>query len=239
MHEVIRPFLETVAHHLPPRLQPWLDAGVLHAFVALVVVALLGYLGTRRLADPPAASRLQMFWEWIYEALTGYYTNIIGPKARDFVPLLGTFFVYILSMNLMILVPGFSSPTARLSVTASLGIVAFLAVQYYGFRYRGIKYLLHFVGYPLWLAPLNIVIHVIGELARPLSLSIRLFGNIFGEDTMVMQFLLLSALLASYIYIPIPFQVFMLVFAVFGGFVQAVVFTSLTAAYIAGAIEEH
>ncbi len=239
MHEVVTPFLELVAHHLPAALKPWVDVGVLHCSAVIALMSLLAYLGTRRLADPPEASRLQMFWEWVYEALANYFGNIIGPKGRDFVPLLGTFFLYILFMNLLVMLPGFSSPTARLGVTASLGVVAFFAVQYYGFKHQGTKYLMHFVGYPLWLAPLNIIIHVIGELSRPLSLSVRLFGNIFGEDAMVMQFLFLSALVASYIYIPVPFQLLMVVFAIFGGFVQALVFTSLTAAYLAGATEDH
>lgn len=239
MHEGVEPFLEIAAHHLPPWLQPWVDGGILHALLAIILLAGLAYAGTRRLGDPPHAPRLQMWWEWIYEALAGYIVGLIGPAGKEFVPLLGTFFLYILVMNLMILIPGFSSPTARLSVTASLGVVAVISVQIYGFRHRGVAYLKHFIGEPVWLAPLNIVIHVIGEAARALSLSVRLFGNIFGEDTMVMQFLLLSALLASYIYIPIPFQVGMLAFAIFGGFVQALVFTTLTAAYIAGAIEEH
>ncbi len=239
MHEPIRPFLEIVYEHLPEQLRPWLDVGVLHALLAIILLATLARLGTRRLEDPPKASKLQMTWEWIYEALSNYIISLIGPKGREFVPLLGTFFLYILVMNLMIIIPGFSSPTARLSITASLGVLAVVAVQIYGFKHRGIRYLLHFVGEPVWLAPLNIVIHVIGEFAKALSLSVRLFGNIFGEDTMVMQFLLLSALLASYIYVPIPFQVGMLAFAIFGGFVQALVFTTLAAAYIASAIEEH
>ncbi|MCD6351417.1 MAG: F0F1 ATP synthase subunit A, partial [Armatimonadetes bacterium] len=238
MHEPVTPFLELVVEHLPEGVQGWVDVGVLHAALAILVLTVAAYLGTRRLADPPEASKLQMVWEWVYEALSNYFTNIIGPKGPEFVPLLGTFFVYIFFMNLMILLPGFSSPTARLGVTAALGVIAFFAVQYYGFRYQGIKYLKHFIGEPLWLAPLNIIIHTIGELARPLSLSVRLFGNIFGEDTMVMQFLVLSTLVFSYIYIPVPFQVLMLAFAIFGGFVQALVFSTLTAAYIAGAIEE-
>ena len=239
MHEP-EPLLAILAHHLPPALQGWVDVGVLHAALALILLAVLARLSTLRLADPPKASKLQMAMEWVYEALENYFTRIIGPKGPQFTPLLGTFFLYIFTMNLMIIVPGFSSPTSRLAVTAALGAVAFVAVQYYGFKEKGIKYLLHFVGEPLWLAPLNIPIHVIGELARPLSLSIRLFGNIFGEDTAVIVFLLLSTMLASLIYVPLPFQLPMLVFAIFGGFVQAVVFTSLTAAYIAGAIaEEH
>jgi F-type H+-transporting ATPase subunit a len=238
MHGEPKPLLEMVVEHLPAAWRPWVDVGVVHALLAIAVLAAVARLATRRLADPPEASRLQMLLEWVYEATTGYFTRLIGPEGPNFVPLLGSFFLYILTMNIMSVVPGLASPTSRLAVTAALGTVAFLAIQYYGFRRHGLKYLLHFVGQPVWLAPLNIPIHLIGELARPLSLSVRLFGNIFGEDNAMMQFLLLSALLASYIYVPIPFHLFMVIFALFGGFVQALVFTSLTAAYIAGAIAE-
>ncbi|MBC7287276.1 MAG: F0F1 ATP synthase subunit A [Armatimonadetes bacterium] len=239
MHEP-EPLLAILLHRLPPALQGWVDVSVLHAFIAIALLAALARLSTLRLQDPPGATRLQMLMEWVYEVLENYFTRIIGPKGPQFTPLLGTFFLYILTMNLMGVIPGLLSPTSRLAVTAALGCVAFLAVQYFGFKEKGIRYLMHFVGEPLWLAPLNIPIHVIGELARPLSLSIRLFGNIFGEDTAVIVFLMLSTMLASLIYVPIPFQLPMVIFAIFGGFVQAVVFTSLTAAYIAGAIsEEH
>jgi len=94
------------------------------------------------------------------------------------------------------------------------------------------------VGEPIWLAPLNIPIHIIGELARPLSLSIRLFGNIFGEDMVIAKLIAMAALALPW-WLPIPFQFPMLLFALFTGFVQALVFLILASSYIGGAIEKH
>jgi len=242
MHEEgIQPVLSFLLDRLPPGLRAWVDIGVLHAALAILLLIVVARLATRRLElRAEKASKLQMAMEWVYELLTGFATRMIGPRGPEFVPLLGTFFLYIFTMNLMGLVPGLGSPTSRLGVTAALGVTAFLAVQYAGFRHRGLRYLMHFVGEPIWLAPLNIPVHIVGELARPLSLSVRLFGNIFGEDTMLLQFMLLGVAVTSAVYVPVPLQLPMAAFVIFGGFIQALVFTALTAAYIAGAIaEEH
>jgi len=138
-------------------------------------------------------------------------------------------------MNLMGLVPGFISPTSSLVMTFALSIPTFIYVQICGFRAHGLKYLMHFVGEPLWLAPINLVVHVIGELARILSLAVRLFGNIFGEDTVIAQLLLMSVAIFGTIHVPIPLHLPMVLFHIFVSFVQALVFMMLTAAYIAAA----
>lgn len=240
-HEEPQPILAFVLDRLPPAVRPWVDIGVLHAALAMVLLIVVARLATMRLqVRAEKASKLQMAMEWVYDLLTSFATRMIGPRGPEFVPLLGTFFLYIFTMNLMGLIPGLGSPTSRLGVTAALGVTAFLAVQYAGFRHRGWRYLMHFVGQPVWLAPLNIPVHIVGELARPLSLSVRLFGNIFGEDTMLLQFMMLGVAVTSAIYVPVPLQLPMAAFVIFGGFIQALVFTALTAAYIAGAIaEEH
>jgi F-type H+-transporting ATPase subunit a len=236
-----KPFLEFVLHHLPAALKPWVDIGVVYSVVAFAFLVIVAVLATRRMEQrAEKASKLQMAVEWLYESFEGFIVDVMGPRGKEFVPLLGTFFFYILTMNLIGMIPGFAAPTSRLGMTAALGVAAFCFVQYYGFRQHGIRYLKHFVGEPLWLAPLMLPIHIIGELARPLSLSLRLFGNIFGDDRSVMQFLLLGALVTSYVYVPVPLQVIMLGFALLFGLIQSVVFTLLTAAYISLAIaEEH
>ncbi len=236
-----RPLLEPLLAHLPAALQPWIDIGVLYSLVAMAFLCTGAVLATRRLELRAAqASKLQMAVEWLYSSLEGFITDVMGPRGKEFLPLLGTFFFYILTMNLMGMIPGVASPTARLGMTAALGVVAFLYVQYYGFRQHGIKYLKHFLGEPIWLAPLMLPIHIIGELARPMSLALRLFGNVFGDDSSVMQFLMLGVVVTSFIYIPMPLQILMLGFGLLFGLIQAVVFTLLTAAYISMAIaEEH
>jgi F-type H+-transporting ATPase subunit a len=110
-------------------------------------------------------------------------------------------------------------------------------VQYCGFRAHGIKYLKHFLGEPLWLAPLMLPIHVIGELARPLSLTIRLFGNIFGEDMVIIILILITKEVIGTFLLPAQFP--MMLFGVFTSFVQALVFSMLVAIYISVATEQH
>jgi len=212
----------------------WADVVTVQGVVTIIAIALLVRAGTRRLELVPRG--LQTIWEFAYQSLDGFAHNAIGPTGSRYTPLLGTFFIYILCLNLFGMVPGFISATSALNQTVALALCCFIAVQYYGVRAQGWRYVMHFVGEPLWLAPINIPIHVIGELARPLSLSVRLFGNIFGEDTVIVALVALGATIFAKIHVPIPVQLPMLFFGLFGSFVQALVFTMLAAAYISGAV---
>lgn len=197
------------------------------------VAALGAYLLTRRMETIP--SRRQAAVEWVVDQLDGFTNGVIGPGSRRYLPLVGTLFIYILLMNLGGIIPLWTSPTANINVTAAMALCVFLYVQYEGIRVNGIGgYLKHFVGEPVWLAPLNFPLHVIGELARPVSLSVRLFGNIFGEDTVIAVLIALVApLVIPFKFLPIHFP--MLLLALFTSFVQAMVFSILTCIYIAGA----
>jgi F-type H+-transporting ATPase subunit a len=228
-------WLNALERLLPHQVQEYVTINVLTAWLVLIGLVVLVRVGTRRMELRPV-SGLQVMWEWVVEAFTGFCKTMIGPNSEQYVPFLGTLFMYILLLNLLGLVPGFVSPTASLTMTGALGLTAFVYVQICGFRAQGMKYLLHFVGEPIWLAPLNLPIHVIGELARPLSLSIRLFGNIFGEDVVIAQLLAMSAGIFAVIYVPIPLHLPMVLFHIFISFVQALVFMMLTGAYIAGAV---
>jgi F-type H+-transporting ATPase subunit a len=224
----------------PQAVLEWVPVNTVASWVMMLVLLVTVHLGTRRMREVPG--RLQSIWEFAYESLNGFCLNMIGHKhGATFTPLVGTFFLYILFLNLGGLVPGFVSPTAGLSTTVALALCCFMAVQYFGLKHQGLGYLKHFVGEPWWLFPMNIPIHVLGELARPLSLSVRLFGNIFGEDTVIAALISLGviALGASGYYLPIPFQFPMLLFGIFGSFVQALVFTMLSASYIASVVQEH
>jgi F-type H+-transporting ATPase subunit a len=224
----------------PQAVLGWVDVNTIASWIMIGVLLLLIRLGTRRLHAVP--SRLQNIWEWTHETLDHFCRTMIGQEhGAAFTPLLGTFFLYILFLNLGGLIPGFVSPTAALNVTIALALCCFVAVQYYGFKHRGIRYLMHFVGDPWWLFPINIPMHIIGELARPLSLSVRLFGNIFGEDTVIARLVAMGviALGASGWFIPMPVQFPMLLFGIFGSFIQALVFTMLASSYIAGVVQEH
>jgi F-type H+-transporting ATPase subunit a len=170
--------------------------------------------------------------EQIVETFEYMATSVIGPHGRKYASLLGTCFLFILFMNLLGLVPFCKSPTASLNVTVSLAITSVLLVHIYSVREVGIKkYLLHYWGEPWWLGPLMLPLHVIGELAKPLSLSIRLFGNIYGEDMIIIILMALGAFLLP-TFLPIPIHFPMMAFGIFTGFVQALVFTMLIAAYI-------
>jgi F-type H+-transporting ATPase subunit a len=160
---------------------------------------------------------------------------MIGENSRRYLPLIGTLFIYIFLMNLGGIIPLWTSPTANINITFAMAICVFLYVQYEGIRVNGLKgYINHFVGEPKWLAPLNFPLHVIGEIVRPISLSVRLFGNIFGEDTVIAVLIALVAPLVIPFNV-IPLQLPMLLLACFTAFVQAMVFSILTCVYIAGA----
>lgn len=224
----------------PRAVLAWVPVNTVATWTMMLALLLVVGLATRRMQAVPG--RLQSIWEWTYQTLSGFTINMIGRKhGATFTPLIGTFFLYILFLNLGGLVPGFISPTAALNTTVALALCCFIAVQYFGFRHQGLGYLKHFVGEPWWLFPINIPIHVLGELARPLSLSIRLFGNIFGEDTVIAALVSMGviALGASGYFVPVPVQFPMLLFGLFGSFVQALVFTMLAASYIAGVVQEH
>ncbi|MBI3268996.1 MAG: F0F1 ATP synthase subunit A [Planctomycetes bacterium] len=206
---------------------------VFHAAIVVGLVIYGTYFTTRNLQKVPTG--LQNLGELIVESLRRFCTTIIGPQGLDFLPLVGTLFLYIFSLNLLGLLPGFKSPTSNVNITFSLACVTFFCTHYYGWKYQGVGYLKHFLGEPLWLAPLMLPIHLIGELARPVSLTFRLFGNIMGEDTAIAVFIGLGIGTGLYL----PLQLPLMALAVFTSLVQAVVFTLLSSIYISGATTVH
>lgn len=219
---------------------PWLLLAM--SVLVIVVLAVVSILGTRRLSKIPT-TRSQGMLELIVSSLNNFVVGIIGPGGEKYTPFIGTLFIYILTMNLLGLVPGFKAPTSGLSITVALALIVFAMYNYYGIKESGfVPYMKHLIGEPLWLAPLMFPIHVIGELARPLSLSIRLFGNVFGEETILVILAGMSFALIKYHGIPVvtvPVQFPLMVFAVFTSFVQALVFSMLTTIYISIAVAGH
>ncbi|MBW3624795.1 MAG: F0F1 ATP synthase subunit A, partial [Armatimonadetes bacterium] len=149
--------------------------------------------------------------------------------------------------NLIGLVPGMLAPTSSLNTTVALGLCAIVAVHFYAIRDIGFKtWASHFMGEPKWLAPLMIPLHIVGELARPLSLSLRLFGNIFGEETVLVILAGMSPFIFEHILqingvplLAVPIQLPMLLFGVFTSLLQALVFSMLVCIYITVTIGEH
>lgn len=163
-----------------------------------------------------------------------YLVSVMGHAlAYKYTPLISSFFFCILIFNWMGLVPGLLAPTANPHIPITMAICAFCCVHFIAIKEAGLKsWFMHFVGEPLWLAPLNLPLHIIGELIKPMSLSVRLLCNVFGEEMVALQLSLLAVGAMSIFKIPIPFQLPMLLLGVFFGALQALVFSTLLAIYI-------
>ena len=172
----------------------------------------------------------QNIFEVIVGGLEDFMVEITGPEGRFFFPYIATIFLFILVSNLIGLVPGFFSPTANLNTTLALAISTFVLTHVIGIKCHGAKYIKHFLGPVWWLAPLMFILEMIGHLARVMSLSIRLFGNIFGKETVLGIFFMLAGLYLA----PLP----ILFLGILVSFIQALVFTLLSIIYFAGAMEE-
>jgi F-type H+-transporting ATPase subunit a len=210
---------------------------IIFSLLIVLIISVVAYLASRRSTLIPG--RLQNLVEMAVEGLDNFICGILGPKGRRFTPFLGTLFVYILCMNFFGLVPGMKSPSSSLNTTVALAICVFLYVQYTGIRSFGfLGYLSHLAGEPKdvvgWvMVPLNLPIHIMEELIKPLSLSMRLFGNIFGEDILIAVFVGLGVASLSFLHLPIglPFQVPFIFLALLTGTIQALVFTLLSTIY--------
>jgi F-type H+-transporting ATPase subunit a len=168
--------------------------------------------------------------EVIVGGLEDFMVEITGPEGRSFFPYIATVFFFILVSNLIGLVPGFFSPTANLNTTLALALCTFVFTHIIGIKFHGTKYIKHFLGPVWWLAPLMLILEMIGHLARVMSLSIRLFGNIFGKEYVLAIFFTLAGLYL----VPLP----ILFLGILVSFIQALVFTLLSIIYFAGAMEE-
>lgn len=198
--------------------------------VALIMIGLFLLVRSRLSADRPGA--LQHMFEGLHGFITGQSREIIGHHSEGFTAFLMTLFLFILLCNLIGMVPGFESPTAVPSVPLGCAIVAFVYYNLQGFKRQGVgTYLKHFMGPMPALAPLMIPIELISHFARMLSLTIRLFANIFAGDMVTLVFFSL---------VPIGIPVIFLGLHIGVSFLQAYIFTLLTTVYLAGAVaQEH
>jgi F-type H+-transporting ATPase subunit a len=201
-----------------------LVAGLILVFAALVRPRLVA---AGNALDPEDGVTSRSIAEAFAESISGLAEGVIGHGAERYVPLLGSFFVFILVSNLIGLVPGFSPPTSDFNITLGLGVVSFIAYHVYGAREHGVKYVKQFLGPVLFLMPLMLVVELFGHLFRPVSLGIRLFANMFADHQVVEIFTGLTKF-----GIPVIFYVL----GAFVAVVQAFVFTMLSAIYIAVAV---
>jgi F-type H+-transporting ATPase subunit a len=224
-HSALSGILESVFHiHLP-------DHVVMAIFVAVLLTGFALWFRSRISLENPG--KLQLVLESLVGGLIGMLEENVGHKGRQFLGLVGTLGLFILTSNLLGLVPFFSSPTVSLNMPVGCALVTFLYYNFQGIRAQGVgPYFKHFLGPLLPLAIIMLPIEIISHLSRVLSLSIRLFGNIFGEELVV---LVLGSLIPFVV--PVP----MMLFGVFGSLLQAFVFIMLTMIYLGGAVaaEEH
>jgi F-type H+-transporting ATPase subunit a len=216
--------------HAENAARPWANFVTMQIVVALVVIALFAFLRPRISMDRPG--KLQHFFEIIYGFLRGQSDEVVGHHGHRYLSFFGTLFIFILFANLLGVIPTFESPTMFPYVPAGCAIAAFLYYNIMGMRAHGLgKYLAHFAGPMPILAPLMIPIELISHMARPLSLTIRLFANMYAGEQVTLVFLSLTYLVAPALFMGLH---------VFVSFLQAYVFTLMTMMYVAGATEhEH
>jgi F-type H+-transporting ATPase subunit a len=215
----MEPLLFLENHYVPEH--------VMYTLFVFVFLALLSVLATRRLAVYPGQTQNVM--EVIIGGFDSLLNEIMGDKGRKFFPLVATIGLFILFSNLLGIIPGFESPTSNINTNAAMAIVVFLSTHVVGIKEHGLKYFKQFLGPVWWLIPLMLPIEVISHISRPLSLTFRLFGNIKGEDIVLLVVLFLVPW-----FVPLPVFILM----IFTSLVQTLVFMLLTMMYIAGAMEE-
>lgn len=207
-----------------------------YAFLTMTlmcVVSIMVYRNRQMIPGP-----LQNFVEMCVEGMYEFIKTILGKDARRYTPFLGTLFFYILINNLWGIIPLGHSPSTSINITASLAILVFLYAQYTGISRLGIiGYLDHMAGEPRelvsWvLVPLLFPMHIIGEIAKPFSLALRLFGNITGEDVLVAAFVGLGVVALSWAAPIVPMQLPFYFLGMLLSLIQALVFTLLSTIYI-------
>ena len=201
---------------------PWANWASMEALVALIILVVFALLRTRLSPDNPGP--FQHTFELVYEFVSGQSHDTIEHGADKYVPFFGTLFIFILFMNLIGIVPGFESPTMSPVVPLGLAVSAFLYYNWAGLREKGLLgYLKQFVGPVWWLFFLMIPIEIISHLARPLSLTVRLFANMFAGEKVTFTFLTLTYFIVPSIFMGLH---------VFVAVLQAYIFMLLTIIYV-------
>ncbi len=247
--------MEAIEH--PPIFRlPGIPDHVTYTWLVMVILAALTFVASRNLQLVPRG--LQNFLEVLLEQFQQMIDDVMGPEGRRYLPLIATLGLFILTGNLMGLVPGLAGVTSNLNTNAACALVVFVAYHWIGARKQGlVPYLKHFAGpVPLALKPLMFVIEIISHLARPLSLTLRLFGNMVGGHILLAVIFLLMGLdgligwaLSGSVpgaiiggiggIVTIAFTVgFLYPLKILVAFLQAFIFVMLTMLYISGAIEE-
>jgi F-type H+-transporting ATPase subunit a len=215
---------------IAPAARPWANFVTMQILVAAIIIVLFALLRPRLSSNQPG--KLQHTFELIYDFLREQSDEQVGHDGHKYVAYFGTIFIFILFSNLIGVIPGLEAPTMVPSVPAGCAIATFFYYNIVGVQANGIvKYLAHFAGPMPLLAPLMIPIELVSHLARPLSLTIRLFANMYAGEQVTMVFLKLTFLFVPAVFMGLH---------VFVSFLQAYIFMLLTMMYVAGAVShEH
>jgi len=244
-----------IIEHPPIFRLPGIPDHVTYTWLVMLILTTVAFVASRNIQLVPRG--VQNFLEVVIEQFTQLIDDVIGHEGRRYLPLIATLGLFILVGNLMGLVPGLSGPTTNLNTTAACAIVAFFAYHYIGIRKQGaVTYLKHFMGPVPALAPLMVPIEIISHLARPLSLTLRLFGNMTGGHILLAIIFFLMGLdgligwalggsAAGVIVggiggiVMVAFTVgFLYPLKILVSFLQAFIFVMLTMLYIAAAVGE-
>jgi F-type H+-transporting ATPase subunit a len=189
-------------------------------------------LGSGEKAVEPAATfSIKGFYESILEFVVGVAEMVIGEEGKKFVPMFAAIFFFVLMHNFVGLLPGMTPATDNINLTLALGLFSFIVYNYYGFKEHGIAYLKQFLGPVLLLAPMMVLIELVGHMVRPLTLGLRLYGNIMADHTVVSVFV---GMFEKMWFIPVPAVFYGL--GIFVACMQAFVFTMLSMIYVSMAI---
>lgn len=201
---------------------------VVYSWFVMILLIVLGAIGAKSLSMIPG--KAQNIFEMIISGMEEFMVDITGEEGRAIFPLLATVFLYVATCNLIGLVPGFFPPTASINTTLSCALVVVVFTHVIGIKYHGFKYIKHFMGPIWWMVPIMLPIEIISHLARIMSLSFRLFGNMMGHELVLM----ILFMLAGAFFAPLP----IMAMGIFVALVQAFVFFLLSTMYFAGAMEE-
>lgn len=200
-----------------------ISQSIVTSWIILLFLLLLSWGSTRNLSQQPG--NYQVMLEAIFLAMKNAVKDVLPDEVDIVFPFIGTLWIFILISNLIGIIPGLSSPTADLSVTASLAILTFLSVHWFGIRIEGLKnYLRHYIQPSPFILPF----HLISEISRTLALAVRLFGNMMSLELTALIVLMVAGFLA-----PVPILMLHIVEAV----IQAYIFGMLALIYIAGGIQ--
>lgn len=200
---------------------------VIYSWFVMIILIILGAVAAKSISMIP--TKAQNVFEILISGIEEFMVDLTGEEGRWLFPISATIFIYIVVCNLIGLVPGFLPPTASVNTTLSCAIPVVIFTHVIGVKYHGVKYIKHFMGPVWWLAPLIFVIEIIGHVARILSLSIRLFGNMMGHELVLGILFFLAGLFLA----PLP----IMALGIFVAVVQAFVFFLLSIMYFTGAME--